>query len=118
MKRNAFPRTGQELESTALKVGADVFGVDLRPLSNVEKFSACVQMRDVVIERKNQIMRECLNAGTVFSDTRLPALTNQIFVLEAYLLEVAAKTGNSPDDVSQLLSSSSKEPINISTYFD
>ena len=43
---------------------------------------------------------------------------NQVYVLEAYLLEVAAKTGNSPEDVSQLLIKSSKEPINMSMYFD
>jgi|688.fasta_scaffold280536_1 hypothetical protein len=118
MKRNSFPRTGQELEITALKLAADVFGVDLRPLSSVERVSACVQMRDVVIERKNPIMLENLRSGSLFNDPRLSALMNQIFVLEAYLLEVAAKTGNSPEDVSQLLSRSSKEPIDMSMYFN
>ena len=117
MKRNSFPRTGQELESTAIKLAADVFGVDLRPLSNVERVSACVQMRDVVIERRKPIMLESLSSGSLFTDPRVRALMNQVYVLEAYLLEVAAKTGNSPEDVSQLLSRSSKEPIDMSMYF-
>ena len=117
MKRNSFPRTGQELESTAIKLAADVFGVDLRPLSNVERVSACVQMRVVVIERRKPIILESLSSGSLFTDPRARALMNQVYVLEAYLLEVAAKTGNSPEDVSQLLSRSSKEPIDMSMYF-
>ncbi len=118
MKRNSFPRTGQELESTAIKLAADVFGVDLHPLSNVERVSACVQMRDVVIERRKPIMFESLKTGSLHTDPRVRALMNQIYVLEAYLLETAAKTGNSPEDVSQLLSKNSKEPITMALYFE
>ena len=71
-----------------------------------------------MIERKNPIMLDNLRSGSLFNDPRLSALMNQIFVLEAYLLETAATTGNSAEDVSQLLSKNSKEPIIMSMYFD